>query len=151
MNRFWAGSDGRTVAALAAVAVAAVLYMIAAGPLDRAVRDRSARVERLERDIVWMRDVARRIRDTGPAGSAVKGSLLAFADQTLQQAGISSAVERIAAENTDSVRVWFGEVEFARLAGWLAKVSEAGVRVSECRLDGRDRGQVKGEVRLKRP
>ena len=133
--------------ALAAVAAAAILYTVAAGPLARRVREGEARVARLERDAAWMREAARKLKN---APARERGSIMAFADKTLRRAGIAAAAERIAAEGQNGVRVWFGEVEFGRLAEWLAAVSRAGVRVAGCRLDRTGPGKVKGEVRLER-
>ncbi len=124
----------------------AALYLVHVGPVRRAIGRRAETARRLEVDLAWMKNaVASRGREKTVMAS---GSLLTLVDRSVGEAGIRTAVTRVAADGDKSVRVWFGEVRFAALAAWLARVGKIGLVVRACRVNEQDGGMVKAEVRL---
>jgi type II secretory pathway component PulM len=63
-------------------------------------------------------------------------SLLAIADQTGKQAGLSNAITRMQPEGDHIVRVWLEQADFAALVRWLGLLETTyGVAVVEAAID----------------
>ncbi len=126
---------------VAAAAGVVLLLMVIIGiflPLDSSVARATARVQRKESDLAWMRSVAPQLAAAGAAVTAPTSqrSLIAVIDSSARESGLGSALSSSEPAGPGALRVRLDKAPFDTLVSWLAKLSQQnGIRVDSGNID----------------
>lgn len=139
----------------AAVLAALLFYLVAWEPLTDRERELAARVAQQREQLAWMRSAAAELRTMTPRGSPGTedgGSLLSVIDRSANDAGLASAVRRLAPEGDGRVRVWLGDAPYRTTVRWLESLARRGVVPLSVQMErGESAGQVEVRLLLSRP
>ena len=105
-----------------AVAVPVLIVAAAILMLYGAVSTASARVEKKQEDLAWMRTVSGELRAAGPVapGGATGGSLMVIVDQSAQQTGLGTSVTGSQPSGNGGLRVTLENAPFDTVVAWIA-------------------------------
>lgn len=137
MNQFRQWLDGlapreRNLVYLAAMLLGiAVVYFAVVLPVTSAAKQRAARIEQKNNDLVWMRQVAPQVMAAAAAGTAGNNeSLVVLVDRTAREAGIGSAIRDQSPAGDTGLQLRLEGASFDVLVAWLASLQQQyGVRV----------------------
>lgn len=145
------------VLAAAAVAGAAIFFLGAWQPLDRAVAEQRERVQRERALAAWMAGAAAEAETLqgGERRTPVQArgeSLLSLVDQTGREAGLGGALRRIQPESDDRAAVTLEGAGFDELVFWLRDLERRyGVRPVALTVNrGGEPGTVSARLTLQR-
>ena len=113
-----------------------LLYLLVLEPVARARDSTATRLGASQRLFSSLQHIAAEASVARAAGtrapSAAGGSLLSVVDRSSREAGIRQQVTRLTPEGQDRVRLWFEQVSFDRMIGWLAGLQQQdGVQVEQ--------------------
>jgi general secretion pathway protein M len=155
MQDWWQSRSPREqMLVLAAVGVLVLLgfYLAVWEPLQQARKSTQAQVEQLQADLRWMQAARSRLQATPQSATTASAStaLPRVIEQSLSQAGLSKAVQRIDARERENIRVIFDAVAFDDLMLWLSDLRQRyGVSVAQLSVDAaRLPGQVNARIVL---
>jgi general secretion pathway protein M len=129
--------ERRLVYAAAAVGVIALLYAGVALPLKHLHAKQTARVERKQDDLAWMREAAPRVAAiTARGGAAGQESLVVLVDRTGREAGLGSSIRDQSPGGQNGLRLRLEGASFDALAIWLVGLQQQyGVSVTEATIE----------------
>jgi general secretion pathway protein M len=132
----------------AAVVGVMLFWALVLAPLSSSVDKLSERVDAKRDLIVWMQQVAPRIKSAGPGGDAAgesgDGSLVVLVDRSARSAGLGGALTRNQPVGEDSIRVQLREAPFDSMTRWLVRLRTAnGLTLDSASIE---RGGVAGTV-----
>jgi len=121
-----------------------VAYFAAVAPFYKAVTTRSARVERKQQDLAWLRSMAPRLRELAAIQPSNSGeSLVVLIDRTARQAGLERALTGQTPNGDRGMRVRLESANFDSLVAWLAGLQQQyGIGVESAAIDRTDKTGV---------
>jgi type II secretory pathway component PulM len=121
-------------------AIGAVLILIFGVllPLDSSVAKARARVTQKQADLVWMRNVAPTIMQSGPVHN--KGgtgeSLIVIVDRSARESGLEKALAGSEPNGPGGIQVRLEKASFDAMIGWLSRLSQQnGIAVDGASID----------------
>lgn len=139
------------------VVLLTLIYLLIWEPVTQAHAARSAALESSRALAVRLEQAAQQVqalRGRNPAAVAGRGvSLMAAVDQASKQSALGKGPARIQPEGDREVRVWFEDVSFDGLVGWLAELqTRYGVSVQTMDIEPQPApGRVNVRLSLVRP
>jgi general secretion pathway protein M len=87
-------------------------------------------------DLAWMRAAVARMPAAGASSDseAFSGTLANFIDQAVRSQGLSGQLSQMSPVGSDEIRMRYDAVDFNRLVGFIAQVSESGLDVKDLRI-----------------
>jgi general secretion pathway protein M len=141
-----------------AVAVGLMLFWgLVLAPLGSSVTKLADRVEAKRDLIVWMQQVAPRIKSAGPGGepggSDGEGSLVVLIDRSARSAGLGGALTRNQPVGEDGIRVQLRDASFDSLTRWLVQLKTgSGLALDSASIErGGADGTVNASLVLRQP
>jgi general secretion pathway protein M len=134
-----------------------LFWALVLAPLSSSVDKLSERVDAKRDLIVWMQQVAPRIKSAGPGGDAAgdggDGSLVVLVDRSARSAGLGSALTRNQPVGEDSIRVQLREASFDSMTRWLVRLKTAnGLTLDSASIErGATAGTVNASLVLRQP
>jgi general secretion pathway protein M len=140
MKLWWAGlaERERRLLIAAAIVIGVFLWWLALlRPLGAARDELSARLPEVRAKAAASEAAIPQIRAGASAATQprVGQSLLALADASARNAGLSGALDRVEPQGDAEVRVWLKDADFDALAAWAEQLSAEGVSISEWSVD----------------
>ena len=118
-------------------------YLALLAPLHSAVDSRSARVERKQQDLAWMRSVLPTLQSRATAQPANGESLVVLIDRTARQSGLAGALTGQTPNGEHGIRVRLENASFDSLIVWLGTLQQQfGVTVETANIDRTDKSGV---------
>jgi len=119
--------------------IAAVLILIFGVllPLDGSVAKARARITQKQADLVWMRNVAPVIQQSGPVHNRGTGeSLIVIVDRSARESGLEKALAGSEPNGPGGIQVRLEKASFDAMIGWLSRLSQQnGVSVDGASID----------------
>jgi general secretion pathway protein M len=146
----------RQVLAGAALLLAALLlYLLAWEPLAQREHELAARIAQQRTQLAWLVDAAseaRTLTRRARVPEAQDGaSLLSVIDRSAAQAGLGAALQRLAPEGDQGVRVWLDDASYAATLQWLDALGGYGIHVVSVQMEGHaTRGRITARLLLGR-
>jgi general secretion pathway protein M len=136
----------------AAFIVVALVYVLLLAPLSKATANRSARVERKQSDLAWIRSMIgplQQLEATRPRIN-MNESLLVIIDRSARQVGLTLAGQSPNGEN--SMRVRLENAQFDLVVTWLGQLNQQyGLEIDSAQFDKTGKiGVVNGSLNLTR-
>jgi len=140
LNWFHAQTPRDQRVALIGAAVAVIVLLCAVFiPLDTSVARASARVQRKQSDLAWMRAVAPQLQQAAPnalAAPTSQRSMIAVIDSSARESGLGGSLNSSEPSGPGALRVRLDKASFDTLVGWLARLSQQnGVHVESATID----------------
>jgi general secretion pathway protein M len=139
----------------AALVAVSLLWAFVWFPLAQSRAALASQASSAEADLAWMRTVApelTRLRASGATTGLDRAgrSLLALADGTARDAGLGGAMQRVEPVGSGRVNLWFEDVPFDALVGWLEGLQrQYGIDVDEFAVERAvDAGKVDARIGL---
>lgn len=148
----------RLMVVFGAVVVGILLFWsLVMAPLGNSVAQMTDRVEAKRDLIVWMQQVAPRLKSAGPGGDATadggEGSLVVLIDRTARSAGLGSALTRNQPVGEDGIRVQLRDASFDAMTRWLMQLrTGSGLALDSASIErGEAAGTVNASLVLRQP
>ncbi|MGB0956545.1 MAG: type II secretion system protein GspM [Panacagrimonas sp.] len=137
----------------AVVVTLTLIYLLIWEPLIKSHQRNQAALEASRALAVKLEQAAGQL-NSGPV-QTLQGqhqSLLSVVDQAIKQSGIGKAPERMEPDGERSVKLWFEDVSFDVMIGWLANLQQRyGIRAESLDVEARtDAGLVNLRISLVR-
>jgi general secretion pathway protein M len=134
---------------------ALLLYLLAWEPLAQREQALAERVAQQRSQLTWLagaaseaRTLTRRERVPEAQDGA---SLLSVIDRSAAQAGLGAALQRLAPEGDQGVRVWLDDASYAATLQWLDALGGHGIHVVSVQMEGHaTRGRITARLLLGR-
>ena len=154
MREYWAGLQARERLILVGGGVLAtllLLYALIIDPMQKEMGRLTQGVDEQRKVLAWMHQAAAQIkqmRSRGEAPSRPAGqSLLSLVDGSARSAGLAQALKRVQPDGEDTVKLWFEQVPFDDLLGWMNQINASyGLNISELVVE---RDTQEGTVRAR--
>ena len=131
------------VLAAGALVALSLIYLAITAPFYKVVDTRTARVERKQHDLVWLRAMAPTLRSLTTAQPTSNESLVVLIDRTARQAGLANAVTGQTPNGDRGMRVRLEAANFDTLIVWLASLQQQyGVGVESAAIDRTDKAGI---------
>ena len=132
-----------------------LLYFALFAPFYKAVSTRTARVERKQQDLAWLRSVAPTVRQISASrpGANSGESLVVLIDRTARQSGLDRSLTGQTPNGDRGMRVRLESANFDALIAWLSGLQQQyNVSVESAAIDRTDKsGLVNASLVLTRP
>lgn len=123
--------EQRVLLLAAGVLIALLGYAFVWSPWQAARARLAAENARLSADLAWLRGLAPQVESLrasqGSGTQAADGPLPVRLDASLRAAGLGEHLQRLEPAADGSVRLWFTQVPFDALVGWLDTLAQQGV------------------------
>jgi general secretion pathway protein M len=159
LQTWFAGLQPREQVIVRWGAIALPMLVLAAAILmvHGAVSEASARVEKKQEDLAWMRTVAGELRAAGPAAvgdpaAPSSGTLIMIVDRSAQQTGLGSSLTGSQPSGNGGLRVTMENAPFDTLVAWFAMLErqhQVATEVAEVKRTGKP-GIVNATVVLRK-
>ncbi|MBC7983964.1 MAG: type II secretion system protein M [Candidatus Obscuribacterales bacterium] len=126
------------VLAGSAIVGVALIYFLLLAPVSSVVAQRTARVERKQQDLMWMRSVAGQLQQLSASrpGASTGESLVVLIDRSARQAGLASALTGQSPNGEHGMRVRLENAAFDSVVLWLGQLQQQyGVGVESASID----------------
>lgn len=129
MKAWWGNLNVRErllIAAGGAFSVALFFYVLVWEPFQISHRRLQQTVAEHRADLAWMQRIAENIKrlrgpETGSTPTDAR-SLLTVVDQTVQEAGMGTAMKRVTPQSDDRLSAQLDSIEFNQLISWINKL-----------------------------
>ncbi len=126
------------VALIGGVVALIVLVCAVFVPLDTSLARASARVQRKQSDLAWMRTVAPQLAAAGAAVATPTSqrSMIVVIDSSARESGLGASLNSTEPGGPGALRVRLDKASFDTLVAWLARLSQQnGVHVESATID----------------
>lgn len=147
----------RLMVVAGAIAVGLMLFWgLVMAPLGNSVTRLGERVDAKRDLLVWMQQVAPRIKAVSPGAgeaSGAEGSLVVLVDRSARSAGLGGALTRNQPVGEDGIRVQLKDASFDSMARWLVQLRGAnGLILDSASIErGAATGTVNASLVLRQP
>jgi type II secretory pathway component PulM len=106
-------------------------------PLDSSVAKARARITQKQADLVWMRNVAPTVMQSGPVHNGGTGeSLIVIVDRSARESGLEKALGGSEPSGPGGIQVRLEKAPFDAMIGWLSRLSQQnGITVDGASID----------------
>lgn len=147
--------ERQVLAGGALLLAALLLYLLAWEPLAQREQELATRVAQQRTQLAWLagaaseaRALTRRERVPEAQDGA---SLLSVIDRSAAQAGLGAALQRLAPEGEQGVRVWLDDASYAATLQWLDTLGRHGIHVVSVQMERHaTRGRITARLLLGR-
>lgn len=157
MKEWWFGlqaSERRTLTIGGGALVLVLIYFAGWAPLQEGVATLETQVQEQRSLKRWMEqsaaEVAQLRRGGAGAGQVAGRSLLTMVDQSARNSQLGGSLKRLEPEGESGVKVWFEQVAFDEMMGWLVTLEQqSGVTVSTITIERKAEGRVDANMTLR--
>jgi general secretion pathway protein M len=106
-------------------------------PLDSSVAKARARITQKQADLVWMKNVAPVLAQSGPMRTAGTGeSLIVIVDRSTRESGLEKSLAGSEPNGPGGIQVRMEKAPFDAMIGWLSRLSQQnGIGVDGASID----------------
>lgn len=155
MKQWWLNlslREQKIIMSAAVILIIIITYSFVWSPLSDSVDMLQQNVIQDRALLSWMKTTVPQIVTTNQgniAHSVAEADLFSTVQQSLDSAGLKSALQNIEQQKEGTVKLSFNAVGFDKLMDWLVILQrDFGINPVEVNLDKSDEGQVKGSIIL---